>query len=178
MKKTLAIITVLLVGSLVLIWVAGSNLPPSHSASVSRIIVAEPQQAFDTLIDFKGYARWLTGVEKVSMDWSPTRKRYTLTDSDGAVTYEVIELMAPTTLKTLIISKDMPYGGSWLFTVESQPVEGDRNVTRVTIQEEGEIYNPAFRFFAFYSFGYTSSMESFLRDLSSELERPGKTDLR
>jgi|GEM_PF-2752918 len=173
-KKILAVFGTLCVTTMAAIWCVGSSLPVSHSASVSRIIVAEQQKVFAVISDFEAYPNWLGGTKSAVKTTDGATTRYTLIDSGGPVTYKVIELRAPTTLKTLIISKDLPYGGSWLITVESQPVEGDRNVSRVSIQEEeGKIYNPVLRFFAFYGFGYTTSMKSFLADLSVELEKTG-----
>jgi hypothetical protein len=58
----------------------------------------------------------------------------------------------------------MPFGGTWtyLFSPGLEPT----SVNRVMIVEDGQIYNPFFRFLARYIFGYTQSMESYLADLA------------
>jgi hypothetical protein len=42
---------------------------------------------------------------------------------------------------------------------------GPASPTRVTITEDGKIYNPFFRFMARYAFGYTASLQTYLDDL-------------
>ena len=39
------------------------------------------------------------------------------------------------------------------------------DLARARIREDGEIYNVIFRFMARFFFGYTSSIETYLRDL-------------
>jgi len=66
----------------------------------------------------------------------------------------------PSRRVTRIAEKNLPFGGTW--TIEISPTE-DGSVVRIT--EDGEIYNVIFRFLARFFFGYTSSIEGYLRDL-------------
>ena len=66
---------------------------------------------------------------------------------------------------TRIVDKELPFGGSWTWEI-SPAAEGG---SRVSITENGEIYNPFFRFMARYVFGYTGTMETYLRNLGKKL---------
>ncbi len=59
-----------------------------------------------------------------------------------------------------IAEKNLPFGGTW--TIDIAPA-AEGSVVRIT--EDGEIYNPIFRFMARFFFGYTATIEGFLRDL-------------
>ena len=75
----------------------------------------------------------------------------------------------------MIMTSDPPYrmvsqivdnksfGGTW--TYELTPTEGG---CELTITESGEIYNPIFRVFARFVFGYTATMETYLKQLGTK----------
>ena len=56
------------------------------------------------------------------------------------------------------------FGGSWTFELRAQG-----SYTQLTITENGEVYNPLFRFVAKYIMGYNSSMDKFLGQLQLAL---------
>ena len=60
----------------------------------------------------------------------------------------------------------LPFGGTWSFDIS--PAPGGGADLRVT--EDGEIYNVLFRFLARYFFGYTASIEGYLRDLAVKFD--------
>ena len=62
-----------------------------------------------------------------------------------------------------IASPDLPFGGTW--TLEIAPVIGGADLR---VREDGEIHNVFFRFLARFFFGYTSTMETLLRDLGAK----------
>jgi hypothetical protein len=66
-------------------------------------------------------------------------------------------------LVTRIADHNLPYGGTW--TYELTP---DGSGTRLTITENGEVYNPIFRFVSRFIMGHTASMESVLRALGTK----------
>jgi len=51
----------------------------------------------------------------------------------------------------------LPYGGSWSF--ELKPESGE---TRVRITEDGEVYNPLFRFVSRFVMGQTATLDAYL----------------
>jgi len=84
--------------------------------------------------------------------------------SQTGVAVEVAADTPPSQLITRIADRTQPFGGTWTFDLSP-----DRGGTGVTITERGEIYNPIFRFMARFIFGYTSTMEGFLKQLETKL---------
>ena len=96
------------------------------------------------------------------------RKRWRETDAHGeAVTYEAVERTPPRRLKSRIATPDLPYGGTWTFELEGQDGE-----TVVRITEDGEVYNPIFRFVGRFILGYESSIAGYLEDLEKAASKP------
>lgn len=80
----------------------------------------------------------------------------------GDKTYEIVEDQPPRRLVTRIADKTLPYGGSW--TIDLSP-EGSG--TRITITENGEVYNPLFRFVSRFVIGHTATIDKYLADLAA-----------
>ena len=57
------------------------------------------------------------------------------------MTYEVLDRIPPTSIKRRIASEDLPYSGTWTYSLQPQ---GDLTIVRIT--EKGEVYDPVFRF--------------------------------
>ena len=66
-----------------------------------------------------------------------------------------------------IADPDLPFGGTW--TYEITP---DGGGSRLTITEDGEIYNPLFRFMARFVFGYEGTIASYMSSLEKRLAGP------
>jgi hypothetical protein len=84
--------------------------------------------------------------------------------SDDGVNYEVVESVPPRRLVTRIANKDLPYGGSWTYEIEPIALGA-----RLTITENGEVYNPYFRFMSRFVFGYYSTMDKYFKSLGKQL---------
>jgi hypothetical protein len=65
---------------------------------------------------------------------------------------------------TVIVDKNLPFGGSWTFELKAEAA-----ATTLTITENGEVYNPLFRFMSKFIFGHTATLEKYLQDLKSAL---------
>lgn len=74
-----------------------------------------------------------------------------------------VEAQPPRRLVTRIVDESS-FGGSWTFEIE--PV---RNGSRLTITEDGEIYNAVFRFAARYLIGHARTIDAYLAQLRHEL---------
>jgi hypothetical protein len=121
------------------------------------------------------------------------------TDSHGnATTYRTTRYIDGRFLaRTIDYVPGMPFAGTWAFSFFSAPNKttggkrssttsihhrttfaalppfltayGPPGTTRVTIMEDGKVYNPFFRFLSRYVFGYAQSMRAYLRDLGTDL---------
>ena len=69
-------------------------------------------------------------------------------------------------LVTKIISAGLPYGGSWTFELDS----ADENKSRLKITENGEVYNPIFRFASRFIIGHTATIDKYSQALKARLE--------
>ena len=83
-----------------------------------------------------------------------TRQGYT-------ITYEILDRRPPQSITRRIATKRLPYSGTWTYTL--QP-DGTRTVVRIT--ENGEVYNPIFRFVSRFILGHTSTIDAYLRALA------------
>jgi hypothetical protein len=79
------------------------------------------------------------------------------TTRDGeTITYELLDQMPPTSWKRRIATMNLPYSGTWAFSLRA-----DSAYTVVRITEDGEVYNPIFlRFMSRFVFGQTSTMDT------------------
>ena len=67
-----------------------------------------------------------------------------------------------------IADKGLPFGGTWTFDIAPSADGG----SELRVTEDGEIYNVFFRFMARFLFGYTASIETYLRDLGAKFGQP------
>ncbi|MCX6626945.1 MAG: hypothetical protein NTW28_04870 [Candidatus Solibacter sp.] len=137
----------------------GAMLPRDHRVTRQARYRQKPEAIYLTLA---GPLDWRSDV-KASGDLPDRegRKQWWEQDSHGhKVTYELVEDKMPWRRVTRIAEKNLAFGGTW--TIEIFPTaEG----SVVCITEDGEIYNVIFRFMARFFFGYTSTIEGYLRDL-------------
>jgi hypothetical protein len=137
----------------------GALLPRGHRATRQARYRQKPEAIYFTLA---GPVDWRTDIKASgNLPDRDGRKLWWEEDSHGhKVTYELIEDKLPSRRVTRIAEKNLPFGGTW--TIEISPTN-EGSVVRIT--EDGEIYNVIFRFAARFFFGYTSSIEGYLRDL-------------
>jgi hypothetical protein len=91
--------------------------------------------------------------------------------SSGRITLAVQRADPPRVLVVRIADRDLPFGGTWTYEIAADPAGG----SVLTITEDGEIYNPLFRFMARFVFGYDSTLASYLESLGGRLGAAGAT---
>jgi hypothetical protein len=64
-----------------------------------------------------------------------------------------------------IADKKLPFGGTWTYELKA----ADRG-TALTIREDGEVYNPVFRFVSRYVFGHYATLDGYLKALETRLD--------
>jgi len=159
--KLLLIVTGTLVALILLVVVIGMLLPKTHRVSRSAVFKAAPEQMF-ALID--GPQTWRSNVKKYeTVSIQDGRRQWRETDDHGqTITYEAVERHPPTLLKTRIVTANLPYSGMWTMNLEPR---GDSTALRIT--EQGQVYNPLFRFVSRFVIGQTRTVETYLRDLGT-----------
>jgi len=147
--------------------VVGAMLPRDHHATRKARFHVSPAALFAVLA---GPPDWRTGVK--SYGELPDREGKKLWWEEDThrqkVTYELVESKPPERLVTRIAQPGLPFGGGWTF--EISPLTGGGSELR--IRENGEIYNVIFRFMARFIFGYTGTIETYLRDLGVKFGEP------
>lgn len=162
--KLLLIILGALAAIVLVVVVIGYALPVAHRATGSALVQAPPGRVFEVLTRVDEYPRWRRSVERVEIaarDLGGAVTRFREHGSDGTILFEVVERDAPRRLVTRIADPGLPFGGRWTF--ELAPA-GD--ATRVTIVEDGEVYNPLFRFVSRFIMGHTRTIDTYLEDLA------------
>ncbi len=166
--RTLAYVLVLLIAVVAIVGMVGRSLPVAHLASRGERFDAPLDAVWKVVTEVGAYASWrsdITGVELLPpVDGRPAWREISGGDH---VEYVAEELVEPTVFVTRITTKGLPYGGRWRY--ELTP---DAGGTRVTITEEGEVYNPIFRFMMKYVLGETATIEKVLTALGKRLARP------
>jgi hypothetical protein len=148
-------------GLLLLPVVVGMALPKAHTSSRSALFRSTPEQLF-ALID--GPQTWRSNVKKYELIAAPNGLRqWRETDAHGqTIAYEAVERQPPNLLRTRIATPNLPYSGTW--TLNLSPENGS---TVIRITEQGEVYNPLFRFVSQFLIGQNRTIETYLRDLGT-----------
>lgn len=161
--RWIALILAFLAVVVILVVVIGMLLPVSHVASVSGEIPAPREQVFAALSDVRLAATWRSDIDSVavlSKEGEPLRWREV--GGSGSLAFVRDEMDPPRRIVSRIDGRDQGFGGRWIWEL----TPGSTG-TEVTVTEEGEVYNPLFRFMSRFVFGHHRTMESVLKDLGT-----------
>ncbi|MFQ5529542.1 MAG: SRPBCC family protein [Gemmatimonadota bacterium] len=165
MKKialAVAITAVVLVAG---VFGGGMLLPVAHVASVRAEYAADTEEVFALIADYRSQPDWRPSVDRIEV-LAPRNGEAAWQEigPTGSLPMELTESDPPRRMVTTILSDGMPFGGRWIYEVEPAP-----GGATLTITEEGEIYNPAFRFISRFIIGHHRTATTYLRDLGRVL---------
>jgi Polyketide cyclase / dehydrase and lipid transport len=147
--------------------IIGTLLPRGHSASRSATFVVPPETVWQAITDVDAFPAWRAGVKSVRpLPDREGRKAWVEETTSGAIPLVVERSEAPRLLVLRIADPDLPFGGTWTYQVTPAP-----GGSAMTITEDGEVYNPIFRFMARFVFGYEATMASYLSSLEKRLAK-------
>lgn len=165
MRKVALILVGGIVALVLFVVIIGSLLPESHTASRERVLAAEPAQVFAAISTPSEFAAWRSGVDRVEMlpavDGKPAFREI---GSDGAIAYVFDEVVPHQRLVSRIADEGLPFGGTWTFEVRPVPEGAALRVT-----EDGQVYNPIFRFVSRFVVGHHRTLDRYLADLQARL---------
>ena len=165
--KWVLIAFAVLIGIVAAIAVIGAILPTAHVASRSSRFKQPPQAIWDVITGPPDWRPDIRGIEEL-----PPRDGHRVwkeIDRHGrSVTFERVEENPPARLVTRIADPKLPFGGAWTYEITPEP---GGCVFKIT--ENGEIYNPIFRFVARFVSGYTGSMETYFKALHAKFGEAG-----
>jgi uncharacterized protein YndB with AHSA1/START domain len=160
--KWLIVAGVVLAVVVVAVIIVGTLLPKRHVVS-RRALIHQPPEAVFALIS--GPPTWRPSVK--SFAELPARDgRPCWREEDGhgqKITYERVESDPPRKMVTRIADPDLPFGGSWKYEID----KADGGST-IAITEDGEVYNPVFRFVSRFIMGHSATIEGYLKDLGKK----------
>lgn len=162
--KLVLIVLGVIVSIVVLVVAIGWFLPQSHRAS-RRIALRQPLEAIWALISApEGYKAWRPDLKEVEiLPRVQGRKSWKEVSSNGTIPFVVEEESQPSRFVTRIADDKLPFGGRWRYELTANGAE-----TVITITEEGEVYNPVYRFFSRFVFGHTATIDAYLKALGKQ----------
>jgi len=141
----------------------GSRLPRSHHATAERLLPMPPDTLWRLLTDVERFPSWRRDVKRVRRLPDRNGKPAWVEEGrSGKMTFAFERMEPRRVLVTRIADPTLPFGGTWTLEITPAP-EG----ARLRITEDGEIYNPLFRFMARFIFGYDGTIAGYF----SALER-------
>jgi len=152
-------IALIVVGAVVLLVAGavaiGALLPKRHLVTRTARFKANPEKLFALIA---GNQDWRPDVKNCEMITDGGKEFQRETSKRGeTILYELEESRPPLAIQRRIATENLPYGGSWSFELE--PEDGE---TRVRITEDGEVYNPFFRFVSRFVIGQTATLDAYL----------------
>jgi polyketide cyclase/dehydrase/lipid transport protein len=162
------LVTALTIASIVaLAALIGSRLPRSHQASREQTLAASPEAIWTAITDVEAFPSWRKDIKNAHrLPDRDGRAVWVEEGSSGRMTLVVERMEAPRLLVVRIADPDLPFGGTW--TYEITPAAGG---ARLIITEDGEVYNPLFRFMARFIFGYEGTIASYVAALEKRFAR-------
>jgi hypothetical protein len=163
MVKWIVLVVLVLLSVVGLIAFLGSQLPVKHTVSRTLELPETPPQVWEIIA---GPPTWRPDVQHYE-DLLPVEGHRTWREygtHGQKVTYEEIESDPPHMLVTRIADPHLPYGGTW--TYEILPIGRGSSLT---ITENGEIYNPIFRFVSRYVQGYGATIDNYMKELQAKM---------
>lgn len=156
----LVILSVLLVGSL---------LPIKHQVTREATYRAAPAQLFALIENVNEYPSWQKAVSKVeSLPEVDGKPRMRETNSGQAITYELSDIVPDRHMVSRIADEKLPFGGSWTYELIPGPAA---DATTLRITEDGEVYNPVFRFVSRFVMGQSATMDKYLDAVATRYPR-------
>jgi uncharacterized protein YndB with AHSA1/START domain len=161
---------IIIIGSVValvaLMAAIGALLPKEHVATQSARFKSPPAAVWEVMTDITKFVRWRKDLKALvaHAEGDPRAGWTELWTHGERVPIVVEEWNPPARLVTRIAAKDLAFGGTWTYVLTPA---GDGTELRIT--EDGEVYNPLFRFLSRFVFGHTATMRDYLLALGERL---------
>lgn len=158
-----------LAGVLILITLVGWLLPKAHTVTREARFRQPPEVIWKTITDIDAMPSWRQGLKSVKR--LPDKNglpAWVETSDSGTIPFETVLSEPPAKLVVRIADPKLPFGGTW--TYEITP---DAGGSALRIREDGEVYNPVFRFLSRFVFGYSGTIDAYLKSVSKKFgEQP------
>jgi hypothetical protein len=168
--KILLIAVAAVVLLVVIVIVTGALLPQHHVSTRSAHFSASPERLFALIA---GPQNWRPDIAKCEdlTDSSGRHLQRETSRRSETITYELMASNPPNSVVRSIATPNLPYSGSWTFTLT--PAD---HGTSVRITEDGEVYNPVFRFTSRFILGEMATIDAYLRALGKATNQEVKIE--
>jgi uncharacterized protein YndB with AHSA1/START domain len=158
--RYLLIVVGFLVAAVAVIALVGLSLPVRHQASVEQTFRTNPPALFALISDPASYPSWRSEVTHVDVlpETNGQRRWTESTKSGSPITYLAERTIPDRLLVSRIATANLPFGGAW--TYELTPAGA--GLTSLRITEDGEVYNPIFRFVSRFVMGHDGTIKQYL----------------
>jgi uncharacterized protein YndB with AHSA1/START domain len=162
------IILAAVAGLVVLVLVVGWTLPLAHHVTREATFKAAAADLFKLITDVRKAPEWRPSVKEVQV-LPPVdgHAQFREIGKNGSILFQVDSLERDRYMVTRIADRSLPFGGKW--TYELIP-RGDSTTLRIT--EDGEVYNPVFRFVSRFVIGHTATIDAYLNDVRNRPPPP------
>jgi uncharacterized protein YndB with AHSA1/START domain len=147
----------------VLVVLIGYSLPKDHSVSRTARVAMPPDAVYALLTDVDKYPSWRSNVK--SLERHPDRggrPAWTEEASGMKIPLHFEKMERPSLLVSRIADPSLPFGGTWTYRISPSGTGSE-----VTITEDGEVYNPFFRFMSRFVFGHYATLDEFVKHLEA-----------
>ncbi len=159
MKILLMVLGAILILILAVV-ITGMLLPRRHSATRSAAFRAKPEQLYALIAGTQTWRPDVRSYEAVREGEGLDLFRETTRNGESII-YEIV-VSPPYSIQRRIATTGLPYSGTWSYSLTP---EGDFTTVRIT--EDGEVYNPIFRFVSRFILGQTRSIDAYLQAMGS-----------
>ena len=159
--KWILVVLAIIVALVIVVVAIGYALPVKHVAMGEARFQQPPDKIFATITDVKDFPAWRPSVERVELlPRKGDHPRFREIGSDGSILYETETSVPNNRVVNRIADPSLPFGGRWIYDLKPSG-----SATTLTITEEGEVYNPIFRFVSRFIMGHTRTIDRYLTDL-------------
>jgi uncharacterized protein YndB with AHSA1/START domain len=147
----------------VVVVIVGYSLPKGHTATRTTKVPLPPAAVYALLADVDKYPTWRPDVK--SLQRLPDREgrpAWVEEASGMKIPLHFERMEPPSLLVARIADPSLPFGGTWTYRVVPSG-----SGSEVTITEDGEVYNPLFRFMSRFVFGYYATLDAFVKHLEA-----------
>lgn len=166
MIRYIILAVAVLVMAVLVVVIIGWRLPVAHVATVAVQLPANPDTVFALISKPEDYPTWRSDVKKVEVTMEQGVTRFREDGSNGTILFEIVERVPPRRLVTKIADKSLPFGGRWIYEITPTPGGSELRIT-----EEGEVYNPIFRFVSRFIMGHDSTIAAYLAAVKKRFDR-------
>ena len=164
MRRWIVLPMLALAGVVAAVAVVGLMLPQAHRAQRTVRLARPPGEVFDVIAGFERYPEWRTDVGRVRVEGAGVGARVFEESGGETMVYQIDVFEPPSRLVMRIADASLPFGGTW--TYELRPIADG---TELTVTEDGEVYNPIFRFVSRFILGHYATIDGVLTDARKAL---------